>query len=122
MRVGDVPMPIVKQITKEMIDAIKVERQQVAKEIDRLFDKLAALEATLETYGVKALRPRAKRPPVAIAHSTNATDTAQYQGLTQIEAAYRLLVELGRPLHVDNIAFGLIQRGVKLRGDISNLS
>jgi hypothetical protein len=116
-------MALSKNHTREMIEAIKLEREQVANEMDRLEDKLYALEATLATYGVKTLRPRSKKqqpksePPSQVSIPIGEEPDYDYKGLTQADAAYRYLVEKGDPAHVDEIVEALLRRGIQLKGD-----
>lgn len=111
-----------------MIEAIKVEREKITNELDRLFDRLAVLDSALEVYGVKKMRPRKRHP-----RNTDTTKqsnlalatgdvTPMYQGLTQMEAVYKFLAAKGVPVHVDAIASVLIQRGITMRGDTGELS
>lgn len=114
-------MALSKTHTREMIEAIKLEREQVANEIDHLYGKLVALEQTLATYGVKALRPRPKKQQSISEPINNGgiriEEEPDYKGLTQAEAAYRYLVEKGDAAHVDEIVEALLRRGIELKGD-----
>lgn len=114
-------MALSKNHTRGMIEAIKLEREQVANEIDRLFDKLNTLEQTLAIYGVKALRPRSKKqqplsePPRQ--GPTPLEEEPDYTGLTQAEAAYRYLVGKGDAVHVDEIVNVILRRGITPKGN-----
>lgn len=123
-------MPLLKNHTKEMVEAIKVEREQIANEIDRLMSKLEALDSTLAAYGVKKLRPRSKRTPVksdagsgdSMPASTLGDSVPSYVGLTQAQAAYRYLIEKGEPAHVNEITEAMLARGFILKGDSQKLN
>jgi len=114
---------MVKNHSKEMIEAIKIERERLAVEIERLMDRLAVLEETLAIYGVKNLRPSARKremdrallrpeePIQPVAHNG-------YEDMTQSEAAFYYLADKSKPAHVDEIARALVDRGIKLRGNV----
>src|SRR5437870_4196545 len=115
-------MAALKNHTREMLEALKLERHQLLEQIDRLGRRLEKVESTLMEYGVRDPRPRTRKPTQPPQggedHPSPDETPISYKDFKQGDAAFNFLKENGKELHVNQIATGLLKRGITLRADI----
>lgn len=84
---------------------LKVDIKQMQAEYDRLLDELKSIEEMADRFGI----PLSKR-------STDATAGGQLSGLTVRDAAYEVLAEHDRPMHLSELFEKLNESGVRIGG------